>query len=235
MSQKKALIIRHVPYEGVAGYRAPIEAAGYEVDRVDVDDPVFSSYDLRDPDLLIMMGGPMGVYEQERFPWIACQLRRLTQRLEAGRPTLGVCFGSQMMAAALGAEVYPGPAKEIGFHPVTVAPTAFDSPLRHIVDVPMLHWHGDTFTMPDNVELLASTSLYAHQAFRRGPNILALQFHGEMGLDPRIDAWIEQGTEAIAEAGTDEATLREAHERLGPSAVAAGQAMIGEWLEGLRY
>lgn len=234
-AQKTALIIRHVPYEGVAGYRAPIEAAGYQVDRIDVADPAFSALDLREPDLLIMMGGPMGVYEQDRYPWIGCQLRRLAHRLEANRPTIGVCFGSQMIAAALGAQVYAGPTMEIGFHPVTIAPEAANGPLRHIADVPMLHWHGDTFTLPDNVELLASTPHYAHQAFRRGPNILALQFHGEMGLDPRFDAWIEQGTEAIARAGTDEASLREAHDRLGAGAVAAGQAMIAEWLEGLRH
>ena len=231
MVQKTALIIRHVPYEGVAGYRAPIEAAGYAVDRIDVADPAFSSIDLRDPDLLIMMGGPMGVYEQDAHPWIPCQLRRLAQRLEADRPTLGVCFGAQMVAAALGADVYQGPFKEIGFSPVTVH--AAGGPLRHIVDVPVLHWHGDTFTLPDHVELLASSAVYPHQAFRRGPNILALQFHAEMGLDPRFDAWIEQGQEALALAGIDEPTLREAHDRLGPGAVAAGQKLIAEWLEGL--
>ena len=235
MSQKTALIIRHVPYEGVAGFRTPIEAAGYAVDRIDVADPAFATLDLRAPDLLIMMGGPMGVYERDLYPWIPCQLRRLALRLEADRPTIGVCFGAQMIAAALGAEVYPGPAKEIGFQPVTIRSAALEGPLRHIAEVPMLHWHGDTFTLPDNVELLASTPLYAHQAFRRGPNILALQFHGEMGLDPRFDAWIEQSRDAIVEAGTDEASLRAAHDRLGPGAVAAGQAMIAEWLTGLRY
>ena len=107
MTQKSALIIRHVPYEGVAGFRAPIEAAGYQVDRIDVADAGFSSLDLTEPDLLIMMGGPMGVYEQDEHPWIRCQLRRLARRLQAGQPTLGVCFGAQMIAAALGAEVYP--------------------------------------------------------------------------------------------------------------------------------
>jgi GMP synthase (glutamine-hydrolysing) len=232
MSQKKALIIRHVPYEGVAGYRAPIEAAGYEVDRIDVSDPGFSALDLREPDLLIMMGGPMGVYEQDKYPWIPCQLRRLAQRLEADRPTLGVCLGSQMMAAAMGAHVYRGPHDEVGFHPVQVQGEALAGPLRHVVGVPVLHWHGDTFTLPENVELLASSRLYPHQGFRRGSNILALQFHAEMGLDPRFDAWIAQGQEAIAGAGTDEATLRAKHDELGAGAVAAGQAMIAEWLEG---
>lgn len=232
MLGKSALIIRHVPYEGVAGYRAPIEAAGFVLDRVDVADPDFSRYDLREPDLLIMMGGPMGVYEQDAYPWIACQLRRLTERLAAGRPTLGVCFGAQMMAAALGSPVYPGEHMEIGFHPVALHDPA--SPLRHIQDVPVLHWHGDTFDLPDDVELLASSPLYRHQAFRRGPNVLALQFHAEMGLDPRFDAWIAEGGPAMARAGITEPDLRAAHDRHGPGAVSAGQAMIAEWLEGLR-
>lgn len=232
MTQKKALIIRHVPYEGVAGYRAPIEAAGYHVDRIDVSDERFSSLDLAEPDLLIMMGGPMGVYEQDLYPWIPCQLRRLARRLDADRPTLGVCFGAQMMAAALGAEVFAGPASEIGFHPVTLHEHALSGPLRHLAGTPVLHWHGDTFTLPDEVELLASSHLYDHQAFRRGANILALQFHAEMGFDPRFEAWIEGGQAAIARAGTTEAQLRSDHDALGPGAVAAGQKMIAEWLQG---
>lgn len=229
---KQALIIRHVPYEGVAGFRAPIEAAGYDVTRIDVSDPGFSAVDLREPDLLIMMGGPMGVYEHEAHPWIRCQLKRLAHRLEAGRPTLGVCLGAQMMAAALGAEVYPGPALEIGFHPVTIHEDALAGPLRHVVDVPVLHWHGDTFALPDNVELLASSHLYPHQAFRRGSNILALQFHAEMGLDPRFEAWLEGLPESIARNG-GKAKLRADHDALGAGAVAGGQKMIAEWIEGL--
>jgi len=232
MAQKNALIIRHVPYEGVAGFRDPIEAAGYAVDRIDVADERFSALNLAEPDLLIMMGGPMGVYEQDLYPWIPCQLGRLARRLAANRPTLGVCFGAQMMAEAMGGKVFAGPASEVGFHPVKLYPGTEDGPLRHIADVPVLHWHGDTFTLPDNVELLASSHLYDHQAFRRGNNILALQFHAEMGLDPRFEAWIEGGQTAMARAGTSEAQLRADHDALGPCAVAAGQAMIAEWLEG---
>lgn len=233
MSVKRALIIRHVPYEGLAGYRTPIEAAGYHVDRIDVADESFSSLDLCGPDLLIMMGGPMGVYEQDQHPWITCQLNRLSRRLDAGRPTLGVCFGAQMIAAALGADVYAGPAKEVGFHPVNVRTDVENNPLVHIAGKPVLHWHGDTFTQPEGVEFLASSHVYDHQAFRRGNNILALQFHAEMGLDPRFDDWLEQWPEAVQEAGGDEASFRAAHDELGPHAVAAGQAMIHHWLQGL--
>lgn len=228
---KTALIIRHVPYEGVAGYRQPIEEAGYHVDRIDVADPAFSGLDLCEPDLLIMMGGPMGVYEHHIHPWIACQKRRLARRLAADRPTLGVCFGAQMMAAAMGADVFPGEAKEVGFHPVTVHDES--GPLRHVAQVPVLHWHGDTFTLPEGAELLASTPLFPHQAFRRGRNVLALQFHAEMGEDPRFDAWVEQWPCDIEAGGHTPDSLRAAHEAHGSRAVAAGRAMIGEWLAGL--
>jgi len=230
---KTGLIIRHTPYEGLAGFREPIEAAGYVLDRVDVSDPNFASLDFDAPDLLLMMGGPMGVYEHEAHPWIAHEIERLAERIDRGLPTLGVCLGAQMIAAAMGAEVRPGAVKEIGFSPVTLNPAGADSPLRHVAEVPVLHWHGDTFDLPDNVELLASTAAYPHQAFRRGPELLALQFHAEMGEDPRFDAWIENGPDFIAEAGSSPEYLYDAHRALGPGAVVAGQAMIGEWLRGL--
>ncbi|OHT21189.1 MULTISPECIES: glutamine amidotransferase [Edaphosphingomonas] len=231
---KRALVIRHVPVEGVAGFRAPIEAAGFIVDRIDVTDPAFPETDMVAPDLVVMMGGPMGVYETDRHPWIACQIRRLGERLAADRPTLGVCLGAQMMAAALGARVYPGGRQEVGFAPVSLNGKGADSPLRHVEGLPMLHWHGDTFDLPGGTELLASTDHYAHQAFRRGANILALQFHAEMGEDPRFENWLEKWPDAIAAAGGTADELRAHHDAHGPNAVAAGRRMIAEWLEGLR-
>ncbi|HEY6815033.1 MAG TPA: glutamine amidotransferase [Croceibacterium sp.] len=230
---KSGLIIRHVPHEGIAGFRAPIEAAGYVLDRIDVADPRFPTLDLAEPDLLIMMGGPMAVYEHERYPWIRCQQRRLARRLELDRPTLGVCFGAQLMASALGAEVYRGPAKEIGFHPIAVHDTPAAAPLRHLAGLPVLHWHGDTFTLPEGAELLASSERYPHQAFRRGANVLGLQFHAEMGLDERFHVWTEQWPDDIAAGGTTVEQLRADHAQHGARVVAAGRAMIAEWLEGL--
>lgn len=229
---KSALIIRHVPYEGVAGFRAPIEAAGFVIDRIDVTDPVFPSTDFLSPDLVVMMGGPMGVYEREAHPWIDCEIARLSMRIAAGRPTLGVCFGAQMIAAAMGAKVYAGSAKEVGFAPLTLADIP-GNPLAPITDVPVLHWHGDTFDLPDGAERLASTALYANQAFRRGPNLLALQCHPEMGEDPRFHIWVEEGADYIAEAGVTQDRLRDDHEKLGSATVAAGRRMIANWLAGL--
>lgn len=230
---KRALIVRHVPFEGIAGFREPVEAAGYELERIDVADPEFSRTDFNAPDLLILMGGPMGVYERDEHPWIDCEIDRLASRVSLGLPTLGVCLGAQMIAAAMEAEVHAGPVKEVGFAPVTLHDTAADSPLRHVADVPVLHWHGDTFPLPGGVELLASTDAYHHQAFRRGPEILALQFHAEMGQDPRFEHWLDGSDDYVAEAGLTIAELRAQHDRHGRDAVAAGRAMIAEWLRGL--
>ncbi len=233
MLRKTALVICHVPAEGLAAFRQPIEESGYVINRVFVTDPEFATVDLRDADLLVMMGGPMAVYEADRYPWIQCQLRRLSKRLEADLPTLGVCFGAQMIAAALGSDVYPGPFQEIGFHEVVPNIAGRNSWLRHIENTPVLHWHSDTFDLPEHCELLASSHYYENQAFRRGSNILGLQFHAEMGQDARFYQWLDNWPDDIEAAGTSRADLHNAHEKYGARAVVAGQRMIADWLDGL--
>jgi GMP synthase (glutamine-hydrolysing) len=230
---KKGLIIRHVPFEGIAGFRQPVEDAGYVLDRIDVTDPEFARVNFNTPDLLILMGGPMGVYDRDANPWIDCEIDRLASRISLGLPTIGVCLGAQMIAAAMEAKVYSGPVKEVGFAPVALSVAGADSPLRHVEGVPVLHWHGDTFPLPEDVELLASTDAYHHQAFRRGPEVLALQFHAEMGEDPRFEEWLDGADDYVGQAGLTVDQLRGQHGRHGPDAVAAGRAMVAEWLKGL--
>ncbi len=232
-AMKNALIVRHVPYEGLAGFRQPIEAAGYMLDRLEATDPDFGRVDLATPDLLVVLGGPMGVYERDAYPWIACEIERIAARIARGLPTLGICLGAQMIAAAMGAGVRAGAVKEVGFKPLTLTGAGADSPLRHVAGVPVLQWHGDTFDLPVGTELLASTDAYPHQAFRRGPELLALQFHAEMGEDPRFEAWLAGGEDYVGQAGLSPAQLRAEHDALGSAAVRAGQAMIAEWLRGL--
>lgn len=227
---RQALIVRHTSYEGAAGFRVPIEAAGYAFHRIDVLDPAFDDADFLAPDLLVLMGGPMGVYDHAVHPWIEGELARIAGRLAAGLPTIGICLGAQLIAAALGAAVYRGPVKEIGFAPVTVNAAGMASPVRHLAETPLLHWHGDTFDLPAGCELLASSALYPHQAYRRGAHLLALQCHPEMGEDPRIARWIDDGAEEMAAAGTDAAMIRADYAGKGPAAVAAGRAMLAEWL-----
>ena len=228
---KRALVIRHVDHEGIAGYREPIEAAGYLIERVAAHHTGCAKLDILAPDLVVVMGGPMGVYETDRYPWIHDEIEVLRRRLAADRPTLGVCLGSQLIAAALGAGVRKGPVREIGFAPVALTDTGKAGPLRHLDGTDMLHWHGDTFDVPPGCDLLATSRHYA-QAFARG-RMLALQFHAEMGEDARFDQWLVNDAADIAAVGETPEGLRDAHDRLGPSAVRAGQAMIADWLTNL--
>jgi GMP synthase (glutamine-hydrolysing) len=232
MTERRALVIRHTPWEDIAGFGPPIEAAGYKLEPVDVDDAAFATLDFDQFDLVIPLGGPMGVYQGERYPWIDGEIARLSRRIAAGGPTLGVCFGAQMVAAAMGAGVYRGPTREVGFAPVTLTEAGRASPLRHVDGVPILHWHGDSFDLPEGATLLASTPAYAQQAFVRG-DVLALQCHAEMGLDPSFEQWLVGSDNYLAKAGTDAATLRRDYAELGSACATAGQALIGEWLAGL--
>src|SRR3546814_419265 len=157
----------------------------------------------------------MGVYEIDKHPWIPHELERLRARIAADRPTVGVCLGSQMIAAALGARVYPGPVKEVGFAPVTLTDAGRASPLAPVGDTPILHWHGDTFDLPEGATLLASTAHYANQAFAKGPNLLALQCHPEVDGEG-LEDWLVRADRYLAAAGTDAATIRADAARLGP-------------------
>ena len=155
---KRALVLRHVEHEGIAGYREPIEAAGYAIERVAAHHAGCARLDTMSPDLLVVMGGPMGVYDTDRYPWLSEEIAVIRRRLAADLPTLGVCLGSQLIAAALGAEVRKGPVREIGFAPVALTDAGKAGPLRHLDGIDLLHWHGDTFDVPDGTELLATTA-----------------------------------------------------------------------------
>lgn len=228
-----ALVIQHEDYEALAGFEKPLRDRGYRIDMVNVRDPHFDTLCFLDPDLLVIMGGPMGVYETDKYPWMSHEIVRVAERIIADQPTLGVCLGSQVMAAAMGAPVYRGPHNEVGFKPVKLTDAGKASSLSAIGTMPMLHWHGDTFDLPEKTILLASTDKYPNQAFARGCNILALQFHPEMGEDTSFDTWCQEGDPFIVSAGTDVETLLEDYQQCGPAAVAAGRVMLDRWLAGL--
>lgn len=176
---RSALAIRHVHFEDLGAFAAPIEEQGYGITYLEAGIDDLKAVDPLAPDLLIVLGGPIGAYEEDRYPFVADEVAILERRLAAGKPTLGVCLGAQMMARALGARVYPGPAKEIGWKPVTLTADGTAGPLGHLDGVPVLHWHGDTFDLPDGATLLASTAVTRNQAFSWGKAALGLQFHVE--------------------------------------------------------
>ncbi|MEB2846426.1 glutamine amidotransferase-related protein [Endobacterium cereale] len=126
MTKRKVQAIRHIGFEDLGSFQAPLRAAGYEIEYVDVAEQEVASLDPLAADFLVVLGGPIGVNDHAAYPVITDEIELLRARLAADRPTLGICLGAQVMAAALGARVYPGSQKEIGWSPLEL--TATDTP-----------------------------------------------------------------------------------------------------------
>lgn len=232
MTRRTLQAIRHIGFEDLGSFEAPLREAGYDIEYVDVAERDLGSVDPLGADLLVVLGGPIGVYDHDAYPVVSEEIRLLRTRLAAGRPTLGICLGAQLMAAALGARVYPGPAKEIGWSALDLTDTSAGHPLAALCDVPVLHWHGDTFDLPEGCTLLASTPLCRNQAFSRGPNVLGLQFHPEV-LAARFEHWLLGHATELAAAGISPVTLRRDAKLYGEGLEEAGAALITAWLKGV--
>ncbi|WP_306421690.1 glutamine amidotransferase [Methylobacterium dankookense] len=230
---RKALVIRHVHFEDLGAFADPIEAAGYRIRYHEAGLDPWQGEAFAEADLTVVLGGPVGAYEDALYPFLADEREGLRRRLSAGRPTLGICLGAQLMASALGARVAPGPAKEIGWAPVALTEAGRAGPLRHLDNVPVLHWHGDGFACPAGAERLASTEICPNQAFALGSHALGFQFHPE--ADGRgFERWlIGHAVEIAGVPGLSVADLRADAQRLGPTASEAGRRCIAEWLAGL--
>lgn len=230
---KAAVVLRHVCFEDLGSFSAPLNAAGYATSSHDVGARTWNPAEIEHASLLVVLGGPIGVYEAAAYPFLEDELRLLSERLIEQRPTLGICLGAQLIAAALGAEVAPG-VKEIGFAPLTLTDNGRDSPLRHLEDVPVLHWHGDVAGVPRDCDLLARTDACANQAFSRGPNVLAVQFHPEVDAPQEIERWLIGHAVELEQSGVDVNQLRRRAHQHGRALHRAGQAMLREWLSNLR-
>jgi GMP synthase (glutamine-hydrolysing) len=232
MTRRSLVAIRHIGFEDLGSFEAPLRRAGYDIAYVDVAERDVGRLDPLHADLLVVLGGPIGVYDHEAYPVVSAEIRLLQARLAADRPTLGICLGAQLIAAALGARVYSGPAKEIGWSALDLADTGARNPLAALRGVPVLHWHGDTFDLPEGCALLASTPLCRNQAFSRGPNVLGLQFHPEV-LAARFEHWLLGHASELAAAAVSPAAQRRDAALHGKALEAAGAAMLAEWLAGL--
>jgi GMP synthase (glutamine-hydrolysing) len=209
---KTLLAIRHVAFEDLGGFEAPLEEAGYAICYCDMglDDP-FSG---PTPDLLTVLGGPFGAYEGDLYPFLKDEIALIATALKRGTPTLGICLGAQLMARALGARVYPGRAKEIGWKPLTLTP------------------EGEAL-LPDGAVNLASTDICAHQAFAIGDHALAFQFHPEAQARG-FERWlIGHACEIAATPGVTVPDLRGDTGKYAAAATKAGRAILQNWLAGL--
>ena len=227
---KKCLAIRHVAFEDLGVLGPLVSARGFGVRFHDAGVQPFAAETLLAPDLVIVLGGPIGVYERDAYPFIADEIAAIAARLNADKPILGICLGAQMMAAALGARVAPGPAREIGWAPLTLTADGQKSILAPLGATPVLHWHGDNCDLPTGCTRLASTLHCPVQAFARAPTQLALQFHLE--TEPaRFESWLVGHTVELGKAGIDPRELRAQARTQGPATREIGQKVLAAWLD----
>lgn len=227
---KICLAVRHVAFEDLGLLGPLVSARGYDIRYHDAGLQPIDADTLIAPDLAIVLGGPIGVYERDAYPFIAGEIAAVAARMHANRPILGICLGAQMMAAALGARVAPGPVKEIGYAPLSLSAAGRVSVLAPLGDLPVLHWHGDNCDLPDGCVGLASTAHCPVQAFVRNPTQLALQFHLE--TEPaRFESWLVGHTVELGKAGIDPRDLRRQAQKAGPALRDVGSAVFAAWLD----
>jgi GMP synthase (glutamine-hydrolysing) len=211
--------LTHVPFEGPANIGRWAVERGHAL-------KVTNLYDGQSPpepneyDFLVVMGGPMNIYDYNKHPWLSGEKKAIEHGVTQGKAMLGVCLGAQLMAHVLGGPVSKNPLPEIGWLPVDQTPDAKDSPIfKHFPErYTAFHWHGDTFALPPGATLMADTQGCANQAFVYGGNVVGLQFHIETTVES-MEALIENCAHEIVRGPyvQDAETMRaEAKEHLRP-------------------
>ncbi len=223
----RALILQHIACEPPGAFEELLRERGLDLHRVELDEGEPLPADGRGFDVVVAMGGPMSVNDEAEHPWLRDEKALIEDAVRAGIPFWGACLGVQLLAAALGADVYAGPSPEVGLLPVRLTDAAIRDPVFAGLPrtLPTLQWHGDTFSLPDGAVLLASSDAYANQAFRWGRAAYGVQFHVEVSdemarewstvpayaayadrvlgpgaLDPMLEAFQEEGSVIRANA-----------------------------------
>lgn len=190
----KAFIFQHVPFESPAAIKDWLEMKHFEINTV----AFYSDYQLPsldEVDCLVVMGGPMSVNDETEFPWLKKEKAFVKECIEAGKIVIGVCLGAQLIANALGCKVYQGQQKEIGWFPIKFIDTSIIKDKNPVV----FHWHGETFDLPTEAKLIASTDVCAHQIFTIGTHVLAMQCHLEM-TEPAVAGMLKNCASELVEA-----------------------------------
>ncbi len=203
---KTALVLQHLEFENAGLIGNILGKRGYELKKLDATRDDISSFRLTEADVVVILGGPIGVYDGARYPFINQELTLIENFLKIKKPMIGVCLGAQLIATVLGAKVKPMGKKEIGFSSLQLTDEGQKSPLALIGTTPVLHWHGDQFEIPDGAKRLAETGICPNQAFSY-ENVLALQFHLEADLD-YFEHWLVGHAAELSQAGIDPVNLR---------------------------
>ena len=190
----RALVVYHHDKKDLGSFKNVLEYRGFDIDYIYGADDKTPEHDPLTHDLAIVMGGSMGVYESDQYPYLLNEISYLKKRLDNDLPTLGICLGGQLMAKSLGGDVYKGTNdKETGWREIEVTPAGEQSPVRHLGadHTKMMQGHQDTFDLPEGAVLLATSKQYKNQAFSHGKKALGFQCHPEMTVD-LIDAWLNK-------------------------------------------
>lgn len=230
--RKKVKVLQHISCETIGMIEPLLNEKGisFEVIHSYKGDPVPESLD--EAGGLIVMGGPMGVYETEAHPYLLKELKLIEQTLKEEKPVLGICLGSQLLASALGAPVKKGPRKEIGWIPVKLKEAALKESLFAGVDPVFtpLHWHGDIFDLPERAVSLASSELTEHQAFRYGADAYGILFHLEI-LEKNLGEWVRVFKDEINQEGLQaESILSQGRENIS-SLHQTGKKVFSRWID----
>jgi len=233
---KRAAVIQHVAFEDLGTLAPELTAAGYQIDyfQAGVDPP--DSPRVSGADLLIVLGGPIGVYETGTYPWLAAEEAMIRGRIQSGGATLGICLGAQLICAALGGEVVAGTrGKEIGWSEIRPVSQPAASQRLGALFAPglrVLHWHGDTFSLPDGATHLARSAQYENQAFSFSEHVLALQFHPEVRTS-QLERWYIGHTCELGAARISIERLRADGMKFGPHLEAAAATFWRGYLASL--
>lgn len=234
---KMVNVIRHLAFEDLASFTTVLQAHGCQINYVEASDFALapddlSQIDVLSDDLLIILGGPISVNDRASFPFIEAEIALLQKRIAADKPTLGICLGAQLIASALGADIYPGKEKEIGWYPLHLTEAGRHSALRYLSaeHCSMLHWHGETFDLPENATLLASSDLYSNQAFSYGKNVMALQFHPEITQHSMERWFIGHIGEIMQTDGVSVGQLREDTHQYANQLEVQGELFFNSWI-----
>ncbi|CEK17068.1 GMP synthase family protein [Chthonomonas calidirosea] len=225
------LVLQHIEIETIGTIAQALQVAGLSphVVHAYAGEPV--PRDLRASAGLIVMGGPMGVYDSQRYPFLDAEKRLIANAIEAHKPILGICLGSQLLAATLGAKVYKGAQKEIGWHWLTLTQAAAADPLLQATPTSFMafHWHGDVFECPQGATPLASSALTPYQAFRYGDSAYGFLFHMEV-TETMIQNMVRTFAEEIREAGEDETQILTETTQHLPPLQQIGHQVFSRWV-----